>query len=304
MTADAFYWVLNMSLIGGLTGVIVLLIGKIPRLPRFAAYALWLLPLIRLWIPFGIANRYSLINLLSSFATKTVTPWQSFPQITLTNSVQAAESYFPVVYKTPLLGKLFAAAALVWATVAAALLFSALILYALTKRELKDAAHLRDNIYSSDKITAPAVYGILCPKIIVPAWLSEDKLGYVLAHERVHIRRIDNLWRVAAIVSACVHWFNPLTWIFLRCFFADMELACDAKVLRILGEDKAKDYAAALLSCAAGKSYFTSAFGGAKTRVRIENILSYRRLTLFSTIAVAAFLSLMGIVLITNAVGG
>jgi len=305
--SEIFYWLLNMSIIGGFIGLIVALLRKIPKFPRFAAYVLWILPLIRLWLPFGPASQWSLLNLISKFATKTVVLWQSEPgvsKLSMTNSVQAAASYFPVVYKTDLLKTIFEVAGVIWAIMAAAAILAAIFLYAVTKRELRDARHLRDNIWQSNKLASPAVYGIIKTKIVIPDWVSEQDLPYILAHEQVHIRRRDNFWRVVAVITACVHWFNPLSWIFLKWFFTDTELACDSKALQKLGADNAKAYASALLACSAGKSYFSSAFGGTRTRVRIENILSYKKLTVLSSLAFGALFIAIAFVLITNAVGG
>jgi len=305
--AVIFYWLLNMSIIGGLTGLIVALFRKIPKFPRFAAYLLWILPLIRLWLPFGPASQWSLLNLISSFATKKVVIWQWVPVVpdfSMTNSFQAAASYFPIVYKTELLKNIYKVASVVWVIMAAAAILAAVFLYAVTKRELRDAKHLRNNIWQSDKISSPSVYGIFRAKIVIPDWVNEQELPYILAHEQVHIRRRDNLWRVVAVITACVHWFNPLSWIFLKWFFTDMEMACDSKALQTLGTDNAKDYASALLFCSAGKSYFACAFGGIRTRVRIENILSYKKLTILSSLAFVALFVAVAFVLITNAVGG
>lgn len=307
MLSEIFYWVLNMSMLGGITGLIVALLRKIPKFPRFAAYLLWSLPLIRLWSPFGIANQWSLLNLISKYTTKTVIILDNMPgtpDFSMTNSIQAAERYFPIVYKTDLLKNIFEAASVVWCITAAAAILASVFLYALTKREFRNARYLGGNTWTSDKITSPAVYGLFKPKIILPDWISEKDMPIILAHERVHIRRRDNLWRMVAVITACMHWFNPLSWIFLRWFFEDMELACDTKALRNLGESRAKDYAAAILTCSAGKSYFTSPFGGVKTRVRIENILTYKKLTLLSMFAFSALISAVAFVLLTNAVGG
>jgi len=309
MLGEVFYWVVNMSILAGLTGLIVAVLRKIPKLPRFAVYLLWLLPLIRFWIPFGPVNRWSLLSLISRFTTRTVMIWNEpaasgIPDLSMTNSIQAADSYFPIVYKTLTLKSLFEVSAMIWAVIAAAAILTSIFLYSVTKRELRDATHLRGNIWLSGKITSPAVYGIFRAKIIIPDIVTEQDLPYILAHEKVHIQRRDNLWRVIAVITACVHWFNPLSWIFLKCFFTDMELACDSKALRILGADRAKAYASALLSCASGKSYFASAFGGTRTRVRIENILSYKKLTVLSSLAFGALLAAVAFVLITNARGG
>lgn len=294
-----------MSIVGSVTGLFIMVLRKIKILPRFAVYLLWMLPLIRLWIPFGVANQYSLLNFLSRFTTKTVVVWQDvsiLPEFSMTNSVMAASSYFPIEYKTNLLDHIFSVTSLVWIVVAVAGIFTAVLLYFLTKPELNSAVLIKDNVYKSDKITAPAVYGIFHPQIIIPSAISEGDIGYILVHEKVHIKRKDNLFRVIAIITVCIHWFNPLAWIFLKCFLSDMEFACDAKVLKTFNKGESKEYARALLSCASGKAFFTSAFGGAKTKVRIENILSYKKLTLVSSLFFALLIAAITIVLITNAV--
>ena len=65
-----------------------------------------------------------------------------------------------------------------------------------------------------------------------------------------------------------------------------------------------KAYAMELLACSVAKTYYASAFGGAKTHLRIENILSYKKLTLVSSLCFAAFFIVVGITIITNAAGG
>jgi beta-lactamase regulating signal transducer with metallopeptidase domain len=301
MLSEIFYWVLNISILGSIAGLIVLSLRKIKALPRFVIYVLWVLPLIRLWLPFGIANEYSLLSLISRFTTKTVVIWKELPQLTATNSIMVANSYFPIEYKTDLLESVFNVASVVWIIVCCAAILTTVLLYSFTKSELKSVEHIKSNIYKSDRITVPAVYGIFRPKIIIPAAIADGDIDYIILHEQVHIGRKDNLFRVVAVITACVHWFNPFLWIFLKCFFADMELACDAKVLKKLNECQTKEYARTILSCAANKTFFVSAFGGAKTKVRIENILSYKRLTVLSSLCFAAFVVVIAVIVITNA---
>ena len=301
MLSDVFYWLMNISILGGADGLIVLALRKIRKLPRFAVYMLWLIPLIRFWMPFGLANKYSLLNLISRFTTKTVVIWQEFPALTMSNSIMGANSYFPIVYKTDLLAGIFRVASVIWLIVVIAFLLAALLLYIFTKSEMKNVRHVKDNIYQSDKVSTPAVYGVIHPKVILPPGLGHDDLVYIMMHEKVHIRRRDNLWRVIAVITACMHWFNPLAWVFLRNFFADMELACDAKVINRLKGDQVKKYALAIIAASTGKVFYASAFGGAKTKVRIENILSYKRLTILSTLCFSALVAAIAFVLITNA---
>ena len=305
MAGEIFYWVLNTSILGTAAGLILLLLRKLRSLPRFGVYVLWLLPLLRFWMPAGIANQYSLLNFISRYTTRTVIlqiPFFETRSLTVSNSIQAATQYFPMEFKTDLLANIFAVAGLVWAVVAAAAILCSLILYFLTKSALHGAEHLRENIYTSDKVLSPAVYGIFRPRIILPGNLPEKHLRYILLHERIHIRRRDNLWRVVAVVTVCVHWFNPLVWIFLRFLFTDMEMACDAGVLKKIENNEKRSYASALLACASGKTYYASAFGGAKTRLRVENILSYKKLTLLSGVCFAILFLVIAVTVLTNAV--
>ena len=170
-----------------------------------------------------------------------------------------------------------------------------------TLRELKDAKYLRENIYLSEKVTSPAVYGVLRPRIILPTNWADRNLEWILLHERTHIRRLDNLWRVLAFVVVVLHWFNPVAWIFLKLLLTDLELACDEGVLAQLEEDRRKEYALSLLDGKAGRNVFTSAFGGAKIRTRIENILSYRKMKWISLIAFVGLALAISYVLLTNA---
>ena len=130
----------------------------------------------------------------------------------------------------------------------------------------------------------PGVYGILQPKIVLPAARMAADTELILLHEAMHIRRKDNLWRVVGFLAVAVHWFNPLCWVFLKLFFEDLEMSCDECVLGRLGKDRAKEYALSLLESKQSTTVFTSAFGGAKIRTRIEHILSFRKMTKVSLV--------------------
>ena len=117
----------------------------------------------------------------------------------------------------------------------------------------------------------------------------------------MHIRRADNLWRILAFLIVASHWFNPLCWLFLKCFLSDLELSCDERVVAKLGYDRAKEYALSLLESRPGTTVFASAFGGAKIRTRIENILSFKKMTWLSLTVFVAPIGAICYVLLTNA---
>lgn len=299
--SEFIYWLLNMSISASIVGIIIVLLSKIRRIPRAIIILLWIIPFLRMWIPIGMNSKCSLMSLLSRFTTKTVPVYEGTAGFSMMNHISLADTYFPVVYKVDLLEEVFKIAAIVWLVIAAALIIAMFIVYAVTKSELKDARHLRDNIYISDKITSPSVYGIIREKIIIPSAYQDDDLKYILMHEQAHIKRKDNLWRVIAILTACVHWFNPLSWLFLKTFLVNIELACDEAVLKRCTDSEKKSYANTLLNCAESKSLYASAFGGAKVRVRIERILSYKKLSTLSVVGFVALSVVVGYLLLTNA---
>ena len=144
MLSELFYWLFNMSIVASLTGLIVMLLRMIKRIPRRVVTVLWIIPFIRMWFPIGLGGKYGLMTIISQFTTKTVTVYESetFPAFTMMNSAMAASSYFPITYKVDLVGKVFEFASIIWAVVACALLLTLAILYFVTIREIKNSTHL------------------------------------------------------------------------------------------------------------------------------------------------------------------
>jgi len=304
MISEIFYWILNMSIIGSISGLVILLLRKVKSIPRFFIYYSWSIVLIRMIIPFGIGSKYSLMSLLSKFTTKTISfiDIDSIPVFLASNFIMGADGYFPIVYKSDLLKDIFHIASIIWIGIALILFLIVTLLYFSAKSDVRNAILVEKNIYRSVHVSTPAVYGIIHPKIILPAGITKSAAVFALAHEKVHIKRKDNLFRTVAIFTACLHWFNPLAWLFLKAFFMDMELSCDRKVVKCLPEEEKNNYARALLQCAENKqSFMTSAFGSSKTKTRIEYIMSYKKLTAVSCLFLVALFFGVAIALITNA---
>lgn len=300
---EIFYWVFNMSIASSVAGIFVFLLRRIKKLPRRFVSALWLIPFFRALLPFGISGKYSLMSLISKFAARTVVIYElrEVPIVSYMNYIQAAKSYFPIEYRSNVLEDLFEIAALVWLCGLAAFLIAFLSIYFVTLKEIADSEHFEDNIYFSDKVSSPAVYGIFRPKIIIPASAKNDDLTYVIMHEQAHIKRHDNLKRFVAFFVVFVHWFNPFAWLFLKSFLADLELSCDESVTARCGEENKKKYAAALLDFKESMTIFASAFGGARVRTRIEHILSYRRISALSLFFFVILCVFIFYFLLTNA---
>ncbi|HEY0891683.1 MAG TPA: M56 family metallopeptidase [Cellvibrio sp.] len=106
-------------------------------------------------------------------------------------------------------------------------------------------------LYSS-RVSSPLTLGLFKPAIILPIGierqLTENQLRLVLLHELAHIQRRDILWNWLAYGITLLHWFNPLIWLTSKRMKADMEMACDAKVLSHLSPQDRNDYGLTLIN--------------------------------------------------------
>jgi len=99
---------------------------------------------------------------------------------------------------------------------------------------------------------SPFLLGLRRPRIVIPAYLehcSEARAQLVLLHELAHWQARDPLRVFVVDLVCCLLWFQPLLQRVRRGFSADIELACDDRVLRA-GSD-AHDYAETIALCAA-----------------------------------------------------
>ncbi len=302
MLSEVFYWVLNMSITASLIGLALLLLRQVAKIPRFVIYLLWSPVLIRLLLPIGIPSRYSLMNVFSRALAKSVAvEGFSISDVTMTNYVRAAENYFPINYKTALLEQIFRVSAVIWLVGSVLAVMLLIWSYASNCKAVKHTLKPAEGYFLSSFSATPFVYGIIKPKIILPSDLPEVDAKHVLAHESIHIRRLDNLWRMAALLVACVHWFNPFIWYFIKLFFNDMEFACDEKAVKMLTAEERKEYASAMLKFAVKRtSAVNSAFGGSVIHKRIEHVLSYKTMSLIASLFFAAFMVVMIVALLTN----
>lgn len=300
MIARIFYWIFNMSLVTVLAGTAVLLVRKIRVIPRRFTVFLWLIPLIRMCIPLSLNSPFSVMKLVTALCGRTVPFYQGNLTVSAMNVISQANGYFPLLFRSAALENFFAAAGMFWLAGMTAVLLLSGNAYLSVRKEARQARLLHDNIYLSEMAESPFVCGILHPRIILPASCADKDIRYILLHENMHIRRKDNLARLIGFIAAAVHWFNPFIWIFLKCFLADLELACDEAVSEGFSEAQRKEYALALLDGAENRNLLVSAFGGARIRTRIERVLNYRGVTALSAAAFVLVSAVLICTLVTN----
>ena len=143
-------------------------------------------------------------------------------------------------------------------------------------------------VRSSDLISSPLTYGILHPVILLPKKLDRNDqvaLKYVLTHEYVHIRRFDAITKILFAAVLCIHWFNPLAWVMYVLANRDMELSCDAWVLRMMGGENRSSYALMLIKMEDwrnGMSALCNHFGKNAISERIEAIMKFKKTSIIA----------------------
>jgi bla regulator protein blaR1 len=130
----------------------------------------------------------------------------------------------------------------------------------------------------------PAVARVIHPVVLLPAalpaLLAPSQLEAVIAHERAHIARRDNLFAHLQRLVEMLFWFHPLVWWIGRRQVDERERACDERVLDE-GHDEAA-YAEGILavcrhSVSARHSPATASALSGDLNLRIRGILGNAR---------------------------
>ena len=301
--------ILNMTLTGSIVIALVLLARlALRRAPRVCSYALWLVVLFRLLCPVTISAPVSLMGLLDTPVTGVTAHTSAaayVPRDVVHDPAPTVELPVPGVGEAVTdalpqgeeqtaadpLGAPMAIATLVWMAGTAAMALYGVMSLVRLRRRLVGAVPLEKGVYLADHIDTPFVLGLFRPKIYLPSALPEGERGYILLHERHHIRRLDHAVKLLAFLALCVHWFNPLVWLMFVLLGRDMEMSCDEAVMKRLGEAVRADYSASLLRLAIGRKLIAGAplaFGEGDTRDRVKNVLKWRHPRLWGVLTGAA----------------
>lgn len=204
--------------------------------PRLA-YALWLLPALRMVLP-------SLPALPVAGPASRMTVLFSGPQGVLTTAGNTSS-----------IGEIVL---IIWLTGALALFAT----YAI--RHIRFCRRLRASgtdfgrsgpirIIVAD-VEGPLAFGVLRRFIAVPHAFAHDYTApereLALAHETAHHKRGDLIANWISLVVLAAHWWNPVAWLAIRAFRDDQEFAADAHVLAGSGPGATAQYAQVLAKAA------------------------------------------------------
>lgn len=284
---NLFIKLINMSITASWIALAVIVLRLLlKKAPKAITCLMWVLVAIRLICPFSVESILSLIP-----STETI------PDNFLYSSAPSIKSGFPALNSAvnPVIGSAFEVSAessasptqtvmfiasVCWIIGVVFMLIYTIVSYLKIYKQVREAVLLKDNIWLSDKIDSPFIFGIIRPRIYLPFSISEEDAEYVIAHEQAHIKRHDNLWKPLGFALLTVYWFNPILWIAYILLCRDIEMACDEKVVKELGVESKKPYSNALINCSASRKMISAcplAFGEVSVKSRIKSVLNYKK---------------------------
>ena len=304
----------------GILGSVIILVGLLLRpifrkVPRRILCAVWLLAAIRLLLPFHIESPFSLqpnYEPFVEFIQEQQLPSFTIPDVPIDSEVPDTD-FTPELppQSTPVLPQNPAPApemitdspdwaeilSVVWGTVISGILMYCLVSYIILKRQIRTAVQCDDGTMESEHIGGAFLLGFLKPRIYLPMGLKEQDRAFILAHERIHIQRLDHWWKLIGVLCVAIHWYNPLVWIGFALLCRDIEITCDEQVIHSMDIQERKAYSQALLNSEKrrfGILEYPVAFGEVDIKQRIRNVLAYHPygywLTAFA-IALVAFVA-------------
>ena len=149
-------------------------------------------------------------------------------------------------------------------------------------RAARPAPGTPPDVHVTDADVEPSVARVFRPVVLLPAALlgrlTRPQLDAVLAHEREHIERHDNLLANLHRLVEMLFWFHPLVWFVGRHLQQERELACDEAVLA--GGHDPGEYAGGILAvcrhCSSARRPYVAAALAGDITARVRHILRSR----------------------------
>ena len=308
-----FLKLLNMSIAAGwLVLVVVVLRVLLKRAPKHVLCILWALVACRLLCPISLESVLSLIPSAETIPQDIL--YSQEPEIhsgilmlnTVVNPVLAEElAPAPGDSVNPMQIVIYIASRVWFIGVLGMMLYAGISYYRIYK-QVKVSIKLEEKLYICDDIESPFILGVMKPQIYLPSALEEDKKEYVIAHERAHLKRRDHWWKPLGFVLLAIYWFHPLMWLSYVLLCRDIELACDERVIRELGEEQKKPYSEALLYCSVPRKMIVAcplAFGEVGVKERVKTVLHYKKPAFWVIVVAGIVCGVVAVCFLTNPKG-
>ena len=284
---ELFLKIINMSISASWLVLAVLILRFVlKKAPKWINVLLWGIVAIRLICPFSFESTLSLIPSAETIPLNIgmdTTPTINSGISAINNAVNPiiSQSNTPMAgASVNLLQITIGIYEYIWIFGMIALALYTAISYWRLHRKVDTAVRYKDNIFQSENVSSPFVFGIIKPRIYLPFKMNGQDLEHVVAHEHAHIRRKDHWWKPFGFLLLTIHWFNPLMWMAYVLLCRDIELACDEKVIKELGNEQRGDYTQALVACSVNRRMIAAcplAFGEVSVKERVKSVMNYKK---------------------------
>ena len=309
---ELFLKIINMSISASWLVLVVLILRFVlKKAPKWVNILLWGIVAIRLICPFSFESALSLIPSAETFPEKVI----SGPSFDIQTGISPVDNrindylgdrYFEGVTVPVNNGNnIMTILTIVWTIGILLLVAYTVISYWRLRRKVDTAVRYKDNIFQSENVKSPFVLGIIKPRIYLPFNMNGQDLEHVVAHEQAHIHRKDHWWKPFGFLLLTIHWFNPLVWLAYVLLCRDIELACDEKVIKELGNEQRADYTQALVACSVNLRMIAAcplAFGEVGVKDRVKSVMNYKKPAFWGVVLAVIVCVFVAVCFLTNPV--
>ena len=309
---ELFLKIINMSISASWLILAVLILRLVlKKAPKWVNVLLWGIVAVRLICPFSFESALSLIPSAETFPEKII----SGPSFDIQTGISPVDNrindylgdrYFEGVTVHANNGNnIMTILTIVWIIGILLLVAYTIISYRRLHREIDTAVRYKDNIFQSENVKSPFVLGIIKPRIYLPFNMNGQDLEHVVAHEQAHIHRKDHWWKPLGFLLLTIHWFNPLMWLAYVLLCRDIELACDEKVIKELGNEQRADYTQALVACSVNRRMIAAcplAFGEVGVKDRVKSVMNYKKPAFWGVVLAVIVCVFVAVCFLTNPV--
>ena len=309
---EFFLKIINMSISASwLIFAVLILRLVLKKAPKWVNVLLWGIVAIRLICPFSFESALSLIPSAETFPKKII----SGPSFDVQSGITPVDNrindylgdrYFEGVTVPANNGNnIMTILTIVWTIGILLLVAYTVISYWRLRRKVDTAVRYKDNIFQSENVKSPFVLGIIKPRIYLPFNMNGQDLEHVVAHEQAHIHRKDHWWKPFGFLLLTIHWFNPLVWLAYVLLCRDIELACDEKVIKELGNEQRADYTQALVACSVNRRMIAAcplAFGEVGVKDRVKSVMNYKKPAFWGVVLAVIVCVFVAVCFLTNPV--
>ena len=309
---ELFLKIINMSISASWLVLVVLILRFVlKKAPKWVNILLWGIVAIRLICPFSFESALSLIPSAETFPEKVISGPSFDVQTGITpvdNRINdyLGDRYFEGVTVPANNGNnIMTILTIVWTIGILLLVAYTVISYWRLHRKVDTAVRYKDNIFQSENVKSPFVLGIIKPRIYLPFNMNGQDLEHVVAHEQAHIHRKDHWWKPFGFLLLTIHWFNPLVWLAYVLLCRDIELACDEKVIKELGNEQRADYTQALVACSVNRRMIAAcplAFGEVGVKDRVKSVMNYKKPAFWGVVLAVIVCVFVAVCFLTNPV--